>query len=180
MLPIGLFPLYAVPIVHAGKQSMCFQLSPLSIHRTLSLLCIGMIRFAACITFFSARSCLPAVLLLEISSPALPIPTIAPSLSASSYLHLFISLSLSLSLSLFGSSSCTPANLFAGQWMRYLPSRVPLKVSVAKRGQWKLIEGINQTPAILSEYMQSRLNRAILQRLCCANVSRSFLCCHAT
>ncbi len=134
MLPIGLFPLYAVPIVHAGKQSMCFQLSPLSIHRTLSLLCIGMIRFAACIPFFSARSCFPAVLLLEISSPgsshpnycSVPLCIILPS-----FVHL--SLSLSLSLSLFGSSSCTSANLFAGQWMRYLPSRVPLKVSVAKR-----------------------------------------------
>ncbi len=37
------------------------------------------------------------------------------------------------SLSLFGSSSYTPANLFAGQWMRYLPSHVHLKVSVAKQ-----------------------------------------------
>lgn len=46
--------------------SMRFQLSPLSLHRILSLLWFSMIRFNACNTFFSARSRFPAVLLLEI------------------------------------------------------------------------------------------------------------------
>ncbi len=149
MLPIGLFPLYAVPIVHAGKQSMCFQLSPLSIHRTLSLLCIGMIRFAACITFFSARSCLPAVLLLEISSPgsshpnycSVPLCIILPS-----FVHLSLSPSLSLWLLLllhFGQSVCRSMNALS-------PFPCTFKSISSQAGQWKLIEGINQTPAILS------------------------------